>query len=106
METILAYQPTLRPALPTIYGPVEYHQQRALFERMDRIITEAKLDAEFLTLVLKDQGIEATKLTKKSSSRFAAYSFVCLARRMKRSSPLKGSPADCAHEIRASSNAG
>jgi len=30
-----AYQPALRPALPCVYGPLEYREQRALFERID-----------------------------------------------------------------------
>ena len=28
----LAYQPALRPALPSVYGPLDYREQRALFE--------------------------------------------------------------------------
>ena len=78
MGTIIAYQPLLRPALPTIYGPLEYHQQRSLFERMDRIITEAKIDEQFLALALSDQGIDPAKRTAKANARFAAYSAVCL----------------------------
>ena len=35
---IITYQPALRPALPCIYGPLEYREQRDLYERIDGIL--------------------------------------------------------------------
>ena len=32
------FQPVLRPALPCVYGPLDYREQRALFERIDGIL--------------------------------------------------------------------
>jgi hypothetical protein len=29
------YQPALRPALPCVYGPIDYREQRFLFQRID-----------------------------------------------------------------------
>ena len=40
----LALQLTLRPALPNVYGPLDYREQRAMFERMDEILNHSDLD--------------------------------------------------------------
>lgn len=40
----LALQLTLRPALPNVYGPLDYREQRAMFERMDEILNQSGLD--------------------------------------------------------------
>lgn len=78
MSCIIAYQPALRPALPNIYGPLEYREQRATFERMDQILAQSGLDREFLRFAMKDQNFDAVEHSAKDNQRFAAYSFVCL----------------------------
>jgi hypothetical protein len=75
---IIAYQRALRPALPTVVGPLDYRQQRELFERMDRILEESKLDEDFLALAIADQGVDAAAWTGKQAARFARYSALCL----------------------------
>lgn len=75
---ILAFQPTLRPALPLIKGPLDYKAQRQLFERIDAILAESKLDTEFLRLALRDQGLDTSKSPAKKLAKFAQFSFVCL----------------------------
>ena len=66
---IIAFQPALRPALPCVYGPIEFHRQRALFQRMDEMINEAKLEEEFITLAVKEHGVDGKRV-----ERFARYS--------------------------------
>jgi hypothetical protein len=78
LVTILAFQPALRPALPLVTGPLDYRAQRQLFERIDAIIAESRLDTEFLTLALQDQGFDPAKATAKHQAKFAQFSFVCL----------------------------
>ena len=71
---IIAFQPALRPALPCVYGPIEFHRQRAFFQRMDEIINEAKLEEEFITLAVKEHGVDLAKVSGKKVERFARYS--------------------------------
>jgi hypothetical protein len=78
MSGIIAYQPALRPALPIVYGPLEYREQRATFERMDEILAQSGLDQDFLHAAMKDQGFDPGERTAKENQRFAACSFVCL----------------------------
>jgi hypothetical protein len=78
LVTNLAYQPALRPALPFVIGPLDYHDQRQLFERIDAILTESKLDTEFFNLALQDHGLDPAKESAKSLAKFAQFCFVCL----------------------------
>ena len=73
-----AFQPTLRPALLPVFGSADYREQRRQFERIDLILTESKLDAEFLALALKDQGIDPATLCPKKGARFAMMSALSL----------------------------
>jgi IS5 family transposase len=75
---ILAFQPALRPPLPFVLGSADYQAQRQLFERIDAILTESKLDAEFLAFAVKDQGLDPAKASAKRLALFAQFSFVCL----------------------------
>ena len=74
----LAFQPSFRPPLISVLGSVDYVAQRRLFERIDAILTESKLDAEFLALALRDQGLDPATLTAQREAAFAQFSFVCL----------------------------
>jgi len=76
--SILAFQPALRPPLPLVLGPIDYQAQRQLFERIDAILAESKLDAEFLALAIKDQQIDLGATSGKRLAAFAQFSFVCL----------------------------
>ena len=42
------YQPALRPALPCVYGPLDYREQRALFIRIDGILSVSGLEQDFI----------------------------------------------------------
>ena len=74
----IAFQPAFRPPLITVFGSVDYVVQRQLFERIDAILTESKLDGEFLALALKDHGLDPATLTPQRAAAFAQFSFVCL----------------------------
>ena len=76
--TTLAFQPSFRPPLITVFGSVDYVAQRQLFERIDAILSESKLDREFLALAIRDQGIDLATLTTQRAAAFAQSSFVCL----------------------------
>jgi hypothetical protein len=46
------YQPALRPALPCLYGPIDYREQRSLYQRIDSTLSASGLEEEFITLTL------------------------------------------------------
>lgn len=85
MSAIIAFQPALRPALPTVYGPLDYREQRALIERMDGILTASSLDHEFLTAAIADQGRDLSTHSAKQNARFARFSALCLRANVARS---------------------
>lgn len=75
---IFTYQPALRPALPCVYGPLDYREQRALFQRIDSILTASGLEEEFITLILAERGIDTHSATAVRLERFAKYSVLAL----------------------------
>lgn len=85
MSAIIAFQPALRPALPTVYGPLDYREQRALIERMDGILSASGLDHEFLAAAVADQGLDLSKRSAKQNERFARFSALCLRANVARS---------------------
>lgn len=85
MSAIIAFQPALRPALPVIYGPLDYREQRALIERMDDILAASGLDGEFLAAAIADQGRDLSKHSAKQNARFARFSALCLRANVARS---------------------
>jgi hypothetical protein len=85
MSATIAFQPALRPALPTVYGPLDYRTQRALFERMDAILSASGLEGDFITAACIDQNIDLAKLSAKRQQRFARFSIICLRANIARS---------------------
>jgi len=75
---IITYQPALRPALPNIYGPLEYREERALYERMDLILRVSGLEQEFINLALGDQKIDPSTTSPKQLEWFANFSVMAL----------------------------
>ena len=47
MENI-AFQPELRPVIPTVYGPKDYNDMRETFEQIDRILIESGVEHSFI----------------------------------------------------------
>lgn len=85
MFATIAFQPVLRPALPTVFGPLEYHTQRELFERMDAILKASGLESEFISASIADQKFDFAKRSVKRQQRFALFSIVCLRANIARS---------------------
>ena len=72
------YQPALRPALPCVYGPLNYREQRALFERIDLILSASGLEQDFIHLALADQKIDTDATSAKRLESFARFSVLAL----------------------------
>ena len=72
------YQPSLRPALPCVYGPLEYREQRALFERIDGILSASGLKQDFIDLALTDRKIDTAATSARLLERFARFSVLAL----------------------------
>lgn len=79
------YQPTLRPALPCIYGPLDYREQRAIFERIDSILSSSGIELEFISLMLVERKIDTQAATAKWLERFAKFSVLALRSNIARS---------------------
>jgi hypothetical protein len=62
---IFTYQPALRPALPCVYGPLDYREQRALFEGIDGILSASGLEQDFINLALADRKIDTDATSAK-----------------------------------------
>jgi len=54
----ITYQPFLRPALPQVFGPKEYREERQLFIRIDELLSTSGLEAEFIGLSMKHCGFD------------------------------------------------
>lgn len=74
----IAFQRPLRPALPCVYGPAEYREQRALFERIDRILGTSGLEQEFISLMLAERQMDIGKLGARRLERFMRWSVLAL----------------------------
>lgn len=73
-----SYQPALRPALPCVYGPLDYREQRALFERIDTILSVSGLEEEFIKLTLAERELGPKAISVVRLERFAKYSVLAL----------------------------
>lgn len=73
-----SYQPALRPALLWVYGPLDYREQRAMFERIDTILRSSGLEQEFLNLVLAERGIDIQATGAKRLEHFASRTVLAL----------------------------
>ena len=71
---ILTYQPALRPALPCVYGPLDCREQRALFERIDLILSASGLEQDFINVALVVRRIDTDSTSAKCLERFARMS--------------------------------
>ena len=52
----VAYQFPLRPALPCIYGPVEYRDERDLYERIDALLHSSGIEREYIAAAFSQSG--------------------------------------------------
>ena len=72
------YQPALRSALPCVYGPLDYREQRAVFQRIDSVLSVSGLEEQFITLTLAEREIDTPSSTAARLERFAKYSVLAL----------------------------
>ena len=59
-RTVITFtdQPALRPALPCVYGPQDYREQRSLFQRIDAILSASGHEQEFIALTLVERMLD------------------------------------------------
>ena len=74
----IAYQPALRPALPCVYGPLEYREQRGQFERIDAMLRDSGLEEEFIRLAVLEAGLDVAAMSVRQQQRFARTSVLAL----------------------------
>lgn len=58
LPPLLADQEDLRPAVPTVYGSIEYRTWRRRLERLDEIVRTGRVEEVFVRLALKRQLAE------------------------------------------------
>jgi hypothetical protein len=74
----IVYQPALRPALPCIYGPVEFREFRAQLVSIDQMLVEGGLEVSFIQLALAEQAAALADAGAKQLQRFARTSVLAL----------------------------
>jgi hypothetical protein len=63
----ITYQPQLRRALPLVYGPKEYREQRDLFIRLDGLLHQSDLEHEFIKLSMEHRKIDLAEQSAKQA---------------------------------------
>ena len=71
-------QPVLRPALPCIYGPVEFRDYRARLETIDRLLLEGGIEAGFIQAAVAENAAEWADAGAAQLQRFARQSVLAL----------------------------
>lgn len=74
----VAYQFPLRPALPCIYGPLEYREERDLYERIDAILHTSGIENEYISAAFAQSGRDWAKATANAVNRYALYASIGL----------------------------
>lgn len=75
---IIAYQPLLRPELPSVFASKEYHQERDLFIRIDEILVKSGLENDFVALSMKQRGFDPEERSIKQINTFSNTSVLAL----------------------------
>lgn len=75
---IVAYQPALRPALPCVYGPVDFRDYRDRLVTIDRMLVEGGVEATFIQLALAENATEWETASAPQLQRFARQSVLAL----------------------------
>ena len=75
---IIVYQPALRPALPCVYGPVDFRDYRDRLVIIDRMLVEGGVEATFIQLALAEHAAEWETASAKQLQRFARQSVLAL----------------------------
>jgi hypothetical protein len=75
---ILAYQPALRPALPCVYGPVEFREFRDQLVTIDAMLHEGGVEAAFVKAAAVEHAATLDGARAKACARFAQTSALAL----------------------------
>jgi IS5 family transposase len=75
---ILAYQPSLRPALPCVYGPIEFRDYRALLVAIDALLLEGGIESAFVRLAAQEHAAALVGASSKAGAAFARTSALAL----------------------------
>jgi hypothetical protein len=75
---ILAYQPALRPALPCVYGPVEFREFRDQLVAIDGMLHEGGIEAAFVQAAAAEHAPALAAAGAKAWARFAQTSALAL----------------------------
>lgn len=76
--TPAAYQFALRPELPCIFGPMEYREERELYERIDAVLHTSGIEREYIDAAFEQSGRDWSKATRKSIDKQAHYASIGL----------------------------
>jgi hypothetical protein len=74
----IVYQPALRPALPCVYGPVDFRDYRDRLVTIDRLLLEGGVEAVFIQLALAENAAEWEAASAKQLQHFARQSVLAL----------------------------
>lgn len=75
---ILAYQPALRPALPCVYGPVEFREFRDQLIQIDRFLNEGGIESAFIQAAATEHATALVGASAKAGAQFARTSALAL----------------------------
>ena len=74
----VSYQCPLRPALPCIYGPLEFRQERDLYQRIDGLLHSTGIEQACITAAFAQSGRDWSSATPAAIGRFGRYASIGL----------------------------
>lgn len=74
----IVYQTSLRPALPCVYGPVEFREFRDQLVAIDALLVNGGMEEEFIQLALAQNPTAWAEAAPKQRARFARNSVLAL----------------------------
>lgn len=74
----IIYQPALRPALPCIYGPVDFRDYRDRLVTIDRMLLEGGVEAVFIQAAVAENSADWAAASASQQQRFARQSVLAL----------------------------
>jgi len=75
---IIVYQPALRPALPCIYGSVDFHDYCDRLKVIDLMLVEGGVEGEFIRLAMAEAPAQWAEASATDLQRFARMSVLAL----------------------------
>jgi len=75
---IIVYQPALRPALPCVYGPVDFRDYRDRLVTIDRMLVDGGVEAAFIQAAVAEDAAEWANASAAQLQQFARQSVLAL----------------------------